>query len=85
MASTFINLCGYADWTEVQNTLSQNQPRNTDPVQNENDNVPTSITHRREGNCIDLNYDIHIHLPATRDQAVYDALFASLTKHLPLK
>lgn len=85
MASTFINLCGYADWTEVQNTLSQNQPRNTDPVQNENDNVPTSIAHHREGNCIDLNYDIHIHLPATRDQAVYDALFASLTKHLPLK
>lgn len=33
----------------------------------------------------DLNYDIHIHLPATRDQAVYDALFASLAKHIPLK
>jgi len=32
-----------------------------------------------------LNYDIHIHLPATRDQAVYDALFASLAKHIPLK
>ena len=30
----------------------------------------------------DLNYDIHIHLPATRDQSVYDALFASLAKHL---
>lgn len=85
MASTFINLCGYADWTEVQNTLSQNQSQNTDPVQNENDKVPTPITLSREGNCIDLNYDIHIHLPATRDQAVYDALFASLTKHLPLK
>lgn len=85
MASTFINLCGYADWTEVQNTLSQNQSQNTDPVQNENDKIPTPITLPREGNCIDLNYDIHIHLPATRDQAVYDALFASLTKHLPLK
>lgn len=85
MASTFINLCGYADWTEVQNTLSQNQSQNTDPVKNENDKVPTPITLSREGNCIDLNYDIHIHLPATRDQAVYDALFASLTKHLPLK
>lgn len=84
MASTFINLCGYADWTEVQNTLSQNQLQNTDPVQTENDKDPTPIT-PREGNCIDLNYDIHIHLPATRDQAVYDALFASLTKHLPLK
>lgn len=85
MASTFINLCGYADWTEVQNTLSQNQAQNTDPGQNENGKVSTPITHPREGNRIDLNYDIHIHLPATRDQAVYDALFASLTKHLPLK
>jgi hypothetical protein len=47
--------------------------------------LPSPITLPREGNCIDLNYDIHIHLPATRDQAVYDALFASLTKHLPLK
>ncbi|MFC0622808.1 DUF5343 domain-containing protein [Kribbella deserti] len=29
-----------------------------------------------------LAYDIHVHLPATRDPAVYDALFSSLTKHL---
>lgn len=40
---------------------------------------------RVSANRIDLNYDIHIHLPATRDQAVYDALFASLAKHIPLK
>lgn len=29
-----------------------------------------------------LAYDIHIHLPATRDEAVYDALFKSLRQHL---
>lgn len=29
-----------------------------------------------------LAYDIHIHLPATRDEAVYDALFKSLRLHL---
>ena len=46
--------------------------------------LPTSyMTGTRHS--IDLNYDIHIHLPATRDQAVYDALFASLAKHIPLK
>ena len=29
-----------------------------------------------------LVYDINIHLPATRDPAVYDAIFSSLSKHL---
>lgn len=85
MASTFINLCGYADWVEAQNLPSQNQPQNSDSVQNENDKASPPIDNLPKGHKIDLNYDIHIHLPATRDQAVYDALFASLTKHLPLK
>jgi hypothetical protein len=31
---------------------------------------------------LNLAYDIHIHLPATRDEAVYDALFKSLRQHL---
>jgi len=31
-----------------------------------------------------LVYEINLHLPATRDPAVYDALFASLAKHLDL-
>ena len=82
MASTFINLCSYADWnapashvTEPSNLL-ENEVPNT-PLQPSN---PQAIT-----KGFDLNYDIHIHLPATRDQAVYDALFASLAKHLPLK
>jgi len=29
-----------------------------------------------------LHYNIQIHLPESRDQAVYDALFKSLKKHL---
>lgn len=85
MASTFINLCVYADWSEpvvsapapelksgfdaLQDDKSGGTPQNSIPVQR----------------AFDLNYDIHIHLPATRDQAVYDALFASLAKHIPLK
>ena len=81
MASTFINLCAYAEWntpatvSKVPDTKEQKAPE-----------VPKSepeITLAPQG--FDLNYDIHIHLPATRDQAIYDALFASLAKHLPLK
>ena len=61
------------------------QSQNADPVQSSDNGLTSKVAHPHEGHRIDLNYDIHIHLPATRDQAVYDALFASLTKHLPLK
>lgn len=82
MASTFINLCSYADWSIPQATVSSvditEKPEKTQPVNVVNSTGSASGT-------FDLNYDIHIHLPVTRDQAVYDALFASLAKHLPLK
>lgn len=84
MAKTFVALCGYADWSAA--TFSP-QPETSvaQPKQEE----PTSLLVASSQECrptrFDLNYDIHIHLPATRDQAVYDALFASLAKHIPLK
>lgn len=85
MASTFINLCGYADWTEGS---SRDLPVKTTDVEEEK-RIPTESTSPKISSpnrpALDLNYDIHIHLPATRDQAVYDALFASLTKHISLK
>lgn len=86
MASTFLNLCGYADWSDAQSSTIQIKSSNTDTAQNNNTEIPNSIpVLSSERGRIDLNYDIHIHLPATRDQAVYDALFASLAKHIPLK
>lgn len=86
MASTFINLCGYADWSEPVNTtpLTQLHPA-TGSEQVITEEPRKSEIPAQEHKTFDLNYDIHIHLPATRDQAVYDALFASLAKHIPLK
>lgn len=83
MASTFINLCGYADWStpKVSPTISQGEYMNT--IKDNELKVEEEVSSTSKG--FDLNYDIHIHLPATRDSAVYDALFASLAKHLPLK
>lgn len=81
MASTFLNLCAYADWstlTPVSKELGAKEHKLPQASKSEHE-----ITVVPKG--FDLNYDIHIHLPATRDQAVYDALFASLAKHLPLK
>lgn len=81
MANTFVNLCAYADWTspkkelETNDEIGESKPQNLSKEEN-------GSTNR---GILDLNYDIHIHLPVTRDQAVYDALFASLVKHIPLK
>jgi hypothetical protein len=88
MAKTFVALCGYADWTaDVKKETVQTTAEhiNTDSSSSSAITVglPTQENQRTSG--FDLNYNIHIHLPATRDQAVYDALFASLTKHIPLK
>ncbi len=82
LASTFIHLCQYAEWNENTVVLHTSSTDNTTVSQNE---VPAPIPPLLERREFDLNYDIHIHLPATRDQAVYDALFASLAKHIPLK
>lgn len=82
MASTFIHLCQYAEWNENTGVLHISSIDDTNVSQNETPVPIPSLSEQRE---FDLNYDIHIHLPATRDQAVYDALFASLAKHIPLK
>lgn len=86
MASTFINLCAYADWSEpkVQEQAKTNENKDAEQA-NKAEEKETPNPNIQSVRGLDLNYDIHIHLPATRDQAVYDALFASLAKHIPLK
>ena len=84
MAKTFLSLCGYADWTEnVTPTVTIKVPANEEKTPSVIEEKNSAQKKERSG--FDLNYNIHIHLPATRDQAVYDALFASLAKHIPLK
>ena len=85
MANTFINLCAYADWSEVPKTSINEQTVQEAPITNAESPKTEAKEISNSHHSIDLNYDIHIHLPATRDQAVYDALFASLAKHIPLK
>ena len=82
MASTFLNLCSYADWsTPIPISKKQEEQEYKALSQTSIPEHEVAVTSK---GLLDLNYDIHIHLPATRDQAVYDALFASLAKHLPL-
>ena len=88
MAKTFVALCGYADWSEPESEAKTSTV--TPNIAAEQPSVPTPTVKvnsqiQQHSSGFDLNYNIHIHLPATRDQSVYDALFASLTKHIPLK
>lgn len=86
MANTFVNLCAYADWSDTVKINSNEQSiQEVTTVSTEAPKIETTEPNSVSRHSIDLNYDIHIHLPATRDQAVYDALFASLAKHIPLK
>lgn len=84
MAKTFTALCGYADWSAtpvaVESVTVVSQPEQVAPT-----GPLTAPAKDSHSAGFDLNYNIHIHLPATRDQSVYDALFASLAKHIPLK
>jgi len=84
MVSTFINLCAYAEWSDV-NTTYVVQDKIEPTVEEKDVSVLRPIAEATSSRGLDLNYNIHIHLPATRDQSVYDALFASLAKHIPLK
>lgn len=84
MAKTFVALCGYADWSAAT-VAAQPEIVVVPPKQEESTNLSANPSCESRPAGFDLNYNIHIHLPATRDQAVYDALFASLAKHIPLK
>lgn len=85
MAKTFTSLCSYADWSASPLPAVDAPIVHKDDIQVPHDTATSVIPPHSNIKTFDLNYDIHIHLPATRDQAVYDALFASLAKHIPLK
>lgn len=82
MASTFKALVGFADW--------KSQP--TAPPPNVDVSAPTSppVTalpsnepvRQKPDKPLQLHYDIHVHLPESRDPAVFDAIFEAMRKHL---
>lgn len=84
MVSTYINLCQYADWTAPQALNNDLSPSDVSAESEKGTYTGQIPVDKENKKGFDLNYNIHIHLPATRDAAVYDALFASLAKHIPL-
>jgi len=91
MAKTFVALCYLADWSKPATTgteVATTQRASELPEQAQIAAAfhgPT-ITGRTPlapaGGGPSLHYNIQIHLPASRDSAVYDAIFKSLKEHL---
>ena len=83
MANTFCALCTFADWDS-----KNKKTKDAKEVTKEEKKIQESkITEERvENNSrkgkLELHYDIQVHLPETRDEAVYDAIFSSMKKHL---
>ena len=81
MALTFKALCDYADWTKP--TVPQKSEPQVIP-EKETSKVKTEIIESTVGKSKhpQLHYNIQIHLPESRDSAVYEAIFKSLKEHL---
>ena len=88
MANTFKALVTYAEWTSDKEKKTpkkegdkkpqdvQVKPVEEKPQEDEEEDASVKLQSAQ------LHYNIQIHLPESRDQAVYDAIFKSLKKHL---
>jgi hypothetical protein len=80
MAKTFYALLELAD---IENsTLSQPKQQITTSNENDAEEEKHRTISAKSKNSFGLHYDIQIHLPATKDVEVYNAIFKSLKEHL---
>ena len=88
IANTFKALVDYAEWDNASKKVddkkdktfsqkSETSVKESIPVQEEDEESINGKLNKTQ-----LHYNIQIHLPESRDQAVYDVLFKSLKKHL---
>lgn len=83
MAMTFSALCSIADWSvkEKKTQITDNSSKEVEKTQDLK-SIDEKITSHSRKEKLELHYDIQIHLPETRDESVYDAIFSSMKKHL---
>ncbi|MCW8965528.1 MAG: DUF5343 domain-containing protein [Candidatus Pacearchaeota archaeon] len=82
MANTFKGLCDYADWTKNKGAKKEKNELPIPEIKKEKNELPILETNSDKKISPSLNYNIQIHLPETRDVAVYDSIFKSLKEHL---
>lgn len=89
MANTFKALVDYAEWDNKESDgarkpkedQQENKEEKKASVPPFSDEDEESFSQGKVG-LTQLHYNIQIHLPESRDPAVYEALFKSLKKHL---
>lgn len=72
--NTFKTLCGIADFSQSVSVAPVKEEKEAEPVST--DAVPATIRPS------EFHYNIQIHLPATNDISVYNAIFKSLKENL---
>ena len=81
MANTFKTLCELADWSAPaspkKKAAAKKETSTLEQVVADQTPIP-----ERDSRELELHYNIQLILPESRDQAVYDALFSSLRRHL---
>ena len=83
MAMTFSSLCSIADWNEKEFLSYIVEIQTKEEVKSQEPKaVEEKIISNSKKEKLELHYDIQIHLPETRDESVYDAIFSSMKKHL---
>lgn len=81
MSKTFFSLLKIADLEFDQKKLSTEKVKDKiEPTKTETKGVQEKIIKETSG--LGLHYNIQIHLPATKDIEVYNAIFKSLKEHL---
>ncbi|MBI1820069.1 MAG: DUF5343 domain-containing protein [Nitrospirae bacterium] len=92
MAGTFKKLCELADWskpreghqekahTKVEEPIHEKGHVKAEGLIHEKIEIEKKIDEDKKN--IELHYNIQIHLPDSRDAAVFDAIFRSLKEHL---
>lgn len=79
MADTFKKLAALGDFSSVQGKAADMRPTLAQP---EGGEAPSPETQGRTPRGVELHYNIQIHLPESRDPAVFEAIFSAITRHL---
>ena len=88
MANTFKALVDYAEWDKATKKPEDKKEQGAEKkIGSAGKIVPPNEEIEEDDFSVklpktQLHYNIQIHLPESRDPAVYDALFKSLKKHL---
>ncbi|MES2837688.1 MAG: DUF5343 domain-containing protein [Bacteroidota bacterium] len=79
MTKTFYALLDLAD---LETTSETTKTVTTEPTTKSDDETVFTAIRNKSHSSVGLHYNIQIHLPATKDVEVYNAIFKSLKDHL---